>query len=694
MSPDPFSGHGPRGEAPQQPGARNGHGTADDFDPEAHLARVIAGAEAGWLELPEAAPHRDADDFDLEAHLARVIAEAEVGRVELPEAAPHRDADDFDLEAHLARVIAGAEAGRVPFPEAAGGLSVIAAGPDELAALGVDGLAGLDVAGFAQGGTADTMPPGTLLTALAQAACAAGTLEGLSDNQVLGLAGAARRLTALGSWLQTAAIAEFAGRRATGDTPGQVAGQVIAEFASHELAPELVITDHAADELMRQAVQVTRRLPGCLAALRAGHVTGFQVKIAAEATVCLSDGDAAEAGRLIAAAAPSLTPGQLRAMCARTALMIDPGAARRRKDEAAKDARVERFQEHSGTAALCGRDLPTDEVLAASTHIDAVARQLRAAGMRGTLRALRVRVYLDLTQGKDPHARLTGPIQDTPVGGTADPGQAAPDDHEAWNDANYGKDGDGEDGEGSGGTGPRPAGPASPAGPGGSAAFPALINLLVPAGTLLGWSSAPGEAAGWGLLDAQTTSDLTQAASAHPRTRWCVTVVGADGTAQAHGCAAGRHPYDPATYATGGGNRDGPATARDGQAAPEAAGQVTQLLRQLNVTLAPIAKGACDHRHHEDRYEVSRKLKHLIKARTARCIAPGCNRHAAESDADHTIPWPEGPSCECNLGPPCRRHHRCKQAPGWTLEQASPGVMTWTNPAGRKHTTLPTRYHI
>jgi hypothetical protein len=58
-----------------------------------------------------------------------------------------------------------------------------------------------------------------------------------------------------------------------------------------------------------------------------------------------------------------------------------------------------------------------------------------------------------------------------------------------------------------------------------------LINLLVPAGTLLGWSTAPGEAAGWGLLDTEETGALVNAASRHPRTRWCVTVIAPDGTA-------------------------------------------------------------------------------------------------------------------------------------------------------------------
>ena len=42
-----------------------------------------------------------------------------------------------------------------------------------------------------------------------------------------------------------------------------------------------------------------------------------------------------------------------------------------------------------------------------------------------------------------------------------------------------------------------------PASSGDPAPLPALINLLVPAGTVLGWGTAPAQAAGWGLLDAE-----------------------------------------------------------------------------------------------------------------------------------------------------------------------------------------------
>ena len=46
------------------------------------------------------------------------------------------------------------------------------------------------------------------------------------------------------------------------------------------------------------------------------------------------------------------------------------------------------------------------------------------------------------------------------------------------------------------------------------------------------------------------------------------------------------------------------------------------------------------------------------------------------------------------LAPACRRRHRSKQAPGWHVRQTEPGVMRWTTPAGRTHTTNPTVYDV
>jgi hypothetical protein len=121
---------------------------------------------------------------------------------------------------------------------------------------------------------------------------------------------------------------------------------------------------------------------------------------------------------------------------------------------------------------------------------------------------------------------------------------------------------------------------------------------------------------------------------------------------------------------------------------------LADLLRSLSVTFEPIARDTCDHRHAEDRYVPSRKLRHLLRARTQTCSAPACNAQAMFCDLDHTIPYPDGPTDQCNLNPKCRRHHSTKQAPGWKTAQPTPDTATWTTPSGRTHTTTPTAYDL
>ena len=93
------------------------------------------------------------------------------------------------------------------------------------------------------------------------------------------------------------------------------------------------------------------------------------------------------------------------------------------------------------------------------------------------------------------------------------------------------------------------------------------------------------------------------------------------------------------------------------------------------IRMTPITRGSCDHHHAEAAYRPSRKLRHLVRARNARRTAPGLRPFRGKCDLDHTIAWDHGGlTCECDLAPLCRHHHRCKQAEGWHLEQPQPGV--------------------
>ena len=94
----------------------------------------------------------------------------------------------------------------------------------------------LTLAGFAQGGQADTMAPGPLLAAIVDTVTGRdGTgLAGCSDDQLVGIISAARRMESRTAWTLLAALREFAARHA-GSRPED-------EFAADELAGELHLT--------------------------------------------------------------------------------------------------------------------------------------------------------------------------------------------------------------------------------------------------------------------------------------------------------------------------------------------------------------------------------------------------------------------------------------------------------------------
>ena len=106
-----------------------------------------------------------------------------------------------------------------------------------------------------------------------------------------------------------------------------------------------------------------------------------------------------------------------------------------------------------------------------------------------------------------------------------------------------------------------------------------------------------------------------------------------------------------------------------------------------------LERGTCSHIRQTKGYRPPNLLRTLVKVRQRTCCFPGCRRPAVSCDDDHTIPYDRGGrTCECNLAPLCRRHHRAKQAPGWRLDQPEPGTLVWTAPHGRSYTVNPDPY--
>ncbi len=512
--------------------------------------------------------------------------------------------------------------------------------------------------GFASGGVLDRMLPGRELAAFTGTALGGG-LGRLSDYELIGFLCAARRNTSWQQAAQLAAVADLEQRRAGADgTPG--------EHVADEVGAALTLTPRAADGFLALAAGVTR-LSQVPAALAAGVIDMSRAEVFVRELLPLDDERAVRAEAIVMPRAPDLTTGQLAYALQQAVAAVDPAAAERRKKRAEQDARVEVWMEPGrGTAAVAGRDLPAADVIAADKRLTAAARWLKARGADGNMDWLRSRAYLAFMNGYRLDGLLAGLLaseaadHDQPVSddaasapGTGCPAQGAP------APADLASPADGT---------PVPADLANPGDPPGLAALAGTVNLTMPASAWLGLSDVPGEAGGFGALDAGTCRDLTAALAANPATRWCVTLVRPDGRPVAHGCA-----------------RAGPGPPGDGDPAAWLA----------TVKIIPIEAGVCEHRRESAGYQPSSTLRHVIKIRSRRCGFPGCQQPAAGCDDDHTIPYDKGGrTCECNLHPLCRRHHQAKQAHGWRLDQPEPGTLIWTLPSGRQYTVTPGPYPV
>ncbi len=114
-------------------------------------------------------------------------------------------------------------------------------------------------------------------------------------------------------------------------------------------------TAAAAEGLLDLACILAVKLPGTRVAFRDGMLRASKVEIIARAVTMLDPGEARAAGALVLGRAGRLTPGGLRAAIARAVMEVAPGKARKRREQAARDARVQRWGEDSGNAALTGR---------------------------------------------------------------------------------------------------------------------------------------------------------------------------------------------------------------------------------------------------------------------------------------------------------------------------------------------------
>ncbi len=561
-------------------------------------------------------------------------------------------------------------------------------------------------AGFEAGGPADLMGPCSVLAELTGQTLEQG-LGRLTDDEVVGVLRAARRLVSWQSAVELAAVTELAARR---HREHHDAGPAPAERTSAEVAAALTLTGRSADLLTDFAAGVAR-LEDVAAALGRGDIDAARAHVFADELAALPWLHASVIATRHLQIAGEVTTARLRSMLRRAVLAADPDAGRRRQRAARQDARVQAWPESSGNAALAGRELPAGQALLADRHVSALAKSLQAAGLAGTLDQVRAEVFLALLSGQTPDSllpsRQPGQSADAAAaqGGAGSAGWTG----DAASAASTASASGASSASGAGSAGGGGAGVSWPAGPLGT------LHLTMPLDAWLGQADSPGHIAGHGPADAWTCRDLAATLTSRAGTSYCLTITTPDGHPVGHGCTktppprAGPAPPGPAPPESASSASAPPGSASSGSvppgskvpgpappgesAPPAAAGPAAAWIAGLQPEW--LNAETCDHSRQTAGYQPGQLLGHLIKIRNPTCSAPGCRRPAHRCDLDHVIPYHlGGRTCECNLHPLCRRHHRCKGSPGWQLDMPEPGVLTWRLPHGRTYTTRPEPYPV
>ncbi|TWP47290.1 DUF222 domain-containing protein [Lentzea tibetensis] len=88
-------------------------------------------------------------------------------------------------------------------------------------------------------------------------------------------------------------------------------------------------------------------------------------------------------------------------------------------------------------------------------------------------------------------------------------------------------------------------------------------------------------------------------------------------------------------------------------------------------------------------YRPPAHLRRFMWARDKTCTQYGCTAKATRCDLDHTVPFPDGPTADYNLGPRCGHDHRLKHESAWQITQPSPGTFRCVSPTGRVYIREP-----
>jgi hypothetical protein len=534
-------------------------------------------------------------------------------------------------------------------------------------------------------------------------------MAALSDDELLDVMVAWRRVTSWAQASELAVVAEFVRRRqeASPSSPPVELG----EFVADEIALALTLSGGAAGIWAGLAGKLAdpEWFPLTGRALAEGRIDLTRAKAIVDGLFGVDTGTIGLVEAAVIDDAQVLNAGRLRHRVREALTQVDPQAAAQRKERARKVRSLQVWGTAAGTCDLALREVSQEDAEAIYNKINAVAQAMKSDGdvrpidairhdlgvalLRGTplpeaSRDLRRDGDDDQTFHNRQHEREDDQAEDS--AGSCGSGCGRNNDQAEDSAGSYGAK-EAEDSAGSvdrGSSGGRPGGGVSPekirgprsSGSGGSAgdglgavAMVAgrLTDLLAGVidqrlSAIAGQDKAAGRRIGLALRVAAAMQAMTSALD-ELKLRWCDATITGHGATLAQGSAG----------MTGGDTSSGPASGRatGGQAAAGRTGG---------------AGGAACGVHGHDGYRPPAGMRRLVQQTYQICAFPSCNRKATRCDLDHTVAFHKGgPTCSCNLSPLCRHHHKLKQNPQWHLFQPWPGLLVWVTPAGKWHTVIP-----
>jgi hypothetical protein len=291
------------------------------------------------------------------------------------------------------------------------------------------------------------MPAGAVQAGwLEVAASAAGRLD---ENELAGVAIAARQAASRAQAAQLAAVAQITARAAAADPKigVQPDGRPVrvCRDAVGQIALALTLSPYGAEDWADLAVMLTWRLPSTGRMLSAGVIDLDRARLIAEVTSVLPEDLARLVEARILPKAAGLTRTQLRERLGRAVIAADPEGAEERRLAAERHADVRLHADDDQTATIVASKQPQIHAAAWFARLNAMARARKAAGIPGSLGLHRSQVMMSLMLGAPP---------------CIPPAQGAPPDQPPPDDPGSGPAGDPASGGGPRGTHAGDAGPA------------------------------------------------------------------------------------------------------------------------------------------------------------------------------------------------------------------------------------------